>query len=306
MKKLAFIFTELFLALFLVSAHAQAISVATPSGSVGGWYKDSVTFTVRHGNAPSCVGQGTSYTYLYTVTTSASYQFASDAKDNPYVSINGSTPKSLYTDANIKCPPRGPAGVYYTGVFHIKIDTHAPSISLSSSSATTSSSSYKISGSASDSQSGIKSVQAFVNGAASTSSSSANFSLTVALKSGSNSVYVRATDVVGHTTNSNTITITRASSSGGSSSGGTTSGGSSNSSNGGSSNSSNSGNGSTNNNSSNSTNTAKTTQHQSSQKMSDKLKSLLPAMLLSLGTVVLAAGLIYFFKVNRPKKFATN
>lgn len=199
--------------LALSGSTAHAMTATGPlEASVEGWYKDYFTVQIKHG-ALLCAGPGTAYTYTYKSTKSGtqaySYAFYADNKDDPYLKIDG----GQYQELDRKCTSSPNNGTQLKLQFSAKIDKESPYAAISTQSTSTGASSYTVKGTASDPEGTLKTVQAKVNGDLGPTATvqGTNFSVPVSLNRGSNTIQVIATDVVGHSYASNTITITNGS-----------------------------------------------------------------------------------------------
>ena len=232
MKKIAVVLVHALAVALLCSGTALAMTLNGPGGSqTNGWYKDGFYLQILHGTT-ACSGGGTAFQYIYNPGSSEEgthhYTILADNVDNPYVIIDHSgSPIPL----DMKCPPTGSGGtanMLPEKDFDASIDSQPPYITFTnpSSTANTTAASYVVSGIAGDTGSGVRSIHIVTNGISGPEMTiSVNtFSVPVTLKNGANTVQAVATDKVGHTANSNTVTIYSGTSAGGSSSAGGTSG----------------------------------------------------------------------------------
>ncbi|MDB5183748.1 MAG: signal transduction histidine kinase, partial [Candidatus Saccharibacteria bacterium] len=211
------------------SSNAWAITIGNPTGTAtGGWYKDSFSLSITHGTTGvlglvlACSGSGTSYSYTYTSTNFGAHTYAiyANSADDPYLKLDSGSFQAL----DPKCGGSAPSGGA-SKQFVASIDGQAPFVNITSPNGSVSSSdnNYVIGGSTNDPEGNLKTVQAKVNGTLgpTASVSGTTYSVQVPINKGANSVQMIATDVVGHTSTSNTVTITgtTASSGGGSSNG---------------------------------------------------------------------------------------
>lgn len=197
---------------------ASAMTVSDPEGTViNGWYKDSFTVDIRYGD-PWCVSEGTHHQHTFRAGKDFdgvhNYLFLGDHVDNPYLSLDGSSPQQLVNP--LKCPVSWTFFKPNEDLGEISLDAIPPSASITSpaGSASTSDSSYTISGTVNDSASGVASVQAVINSQLGpiASINGNTFSIVIPLKEGTNSIHVVAKDNVDHSSTSNTISIARSSS----------------------------------------------------------------------------------------------
>jgi signal transduction histidine kinase len=199
------------------------------------WYKDSITIPIEY----TCA-DGAAYNYNYSPGLDGiwSYLFMQDQYGNLwlYTSSQGnayspSYPQELTTNCSVGIStggnyPQNPINMTQTQPDPIYLDAEPPAVSITSPSGNidSSSSSYSVSGTATDQESGVKSVQLFINGQAgpSASLSGGTWNANISLGQGTNSIQAIAYDFVGHEAKSNTIDITYGTESGGGTSGGST------------------------------------------------------------------------------------
>lgn len=206
----------------MLPANASAMVVGQARGDlVNGWFKDKFTVDIKYGTDP-CGGIGTDYYYEFVAGAKYdgvhTYTFLGDAVDNPYLSLDGESAQSLITP--LRCPPPtnggfGGSGSYSSSTQPVsyRLDALAPTVSITSPStgSSTTASSISVSGTVNDSASGVASVRISVNGSSSTNASlnGTTFTATVPLALGTNSIQAIAHDNVGHKGTSNTVSVTR-------------------------------------------------------------------------------------------------
>jgi signal transduction histidine kinase len=206
-----------FLAVILLfPAAAHAMSVDDPLGQIiNGWYKDTITLNIHYGDG-ACGGNGVVNTIVYQAGIQQDgahqYQFLSDDLDNPYLSIDQGAPQLL---VSTPCQPSGNNLQNNRQFSLLSLDSLPPTVSITSPSSniTTSANDYNVSGTVTDTASGVQSVQLYVNGQPGPQATinGNTFTATVPLIDGSNSVQATALDNVNHTDKSNSIIISHTS-----------------------------------------------------------------------------------------------
>lgn len=195
------------------SANVSALSVSgphPPGPVINGWYKDTLTATI----SGQCSGSSTTYNFDYSSNASGTHtwSFYTDENGSPYVRIdsNGYSP--------LNSQPCGfslkyliGTGMTAAGSFRASVDSQPPSVTINTGDASTTDSTYDINGAVSDPEGNLSSVKSILNGStgANPTVNGTSYNVVLPLKVGTNTIQMAAYDSVGHSSTSNTVTITR-------------------------------------------------------------------------------------------------
>ena len=210
------------LTLAFSSSTAYATTASSPSGTlVNGWYKDSanISFNWQHttqqgdyyigvcaygvawnGYSPAGI------TYNFTQVGQHNYNFLTNTRGDIYVSIDSQSAQPVIAvcqNQTAMYPPDS-GSVLWQG--NVNLDNTNPSVSITSptNNSNVSSNSVTVSGITNDTGSGIAKV--LVNGQQASIAGS-NFSITLPVSQGLNTISATAYDQVGHTSTSNSVVV---------------------------------------------------------------------------------------------------
>lgn len=206
------IFVAVFAAIgvgYLLVTHAEPGASATISSpAYGVWYKNSAQVTTHvYFSCPD--GNYIAQTTNYNITEPGVHSYVVTENENGYLDIGvDGQPATSLPGSSVPCDVGDSLDYSITALWSgtVGIDNAPPSVGFSSSSSSTQGSSVTVTGQATDAGSGVASVT--VNGTPATLSGN-TFIATVPLAMGGNSLVATATDHVGYTARSGTITVTR-------------------------------------------------------------------------------------------------